>query len=88
MRPDKRLAGHAARSQRRRRDGGRDALPERDGADHESSRHAPERGSLGGQAATFTYDLARSVVYTRQANPAWAGQERDGIAPKRSDDLF
>ena len=37
-------------------------------------------GSNGGQAAAFTYDLARSVVYTRQGNPAWAGQERDGQA--------
>ena len=45
-------------------------------------------GSAGGQAAAFTYDLARSVVYTRQGNPAWAGQERDGLAPMRSDDLF
>ena len=45
-------------------------------------------GSLGGQAAAFTYDLARSVVYTRQGNPAWAGQERDGTPPIRSDDLF
>ena len=35
-------------------------------------------GAAGGQAAAFTYDLARSVVYTRQGNPAWAGQERDG----------
>ena len=35
-------------------------------------------GANGGQAAAFTYDLARSVVYTRQGNPAWAGQERDG----------
>ena len=35
-------------------------------------------GSNGGRAAAFTYDLARSVVYTRQGNPAWAGQERDG----------
>ena len=43
-------------------------------------------GTNGGQAAAFTYDLARSVVYTRQGNPAWAGQERDGIAPIRSDD--
>ncbi len=34
-------------------------------------------GGNGGQAAAFTYDLARSVVYTRQGNPAWAGQERD-----------
>jgi hypothetical protein len=45
-------------------------------------------GSQGGQAAAFTYDLARSVVYTRQGNPAWSGQERDGQAPIRSDDLF
>ena len=45
-------------------------------------------GSSGGQAAAFTYDLARSVVYTRQGNPAWSGQERDGISPIRSDDLF
>lgn len=43
----------------------------------------------GGWAAAFTYDLARSVVYTRQGNPAWAGQERDGQGtPIRSNDLF
>jgi hypothetical protein len=45
-------------------------------------------GTNGGQAAAFTYDLARSVVYTRQGNPAWAGQERDGFSPMRSNDLF
>ena len=45
-------------------------------------------GSNGGQAAAFTYDLARSVVYTRQGNPAWAGQERDGVPGIRSDDMF
>ena len=45
-------------------------------------------GANGGQAAAFTYDLARSVVYTRQGNPAWAGQERDGVRPIRPDDLF
>jgi hypothetical protein len=45
-------------------------------------------GTNGGQAAAFTYDLAKSVVYTRQGNPAWAGQERDGVSPIRSDDLF
>jgi hypothetical protein len=45
-------------------------------------------GTNGGQAAAFTYDLARSVVYTRQGNPAWAGQERDGLSPLRSNDLF
>ncbi len=41
-----------------------------------------------GRAAAFAYDLATSVVYTRQGNPGWAAQERDGLAPIRSDDLF
>lgn len=45
-------------------------------------------GNNGGKAAAFTYDLARSVVYTRQGNPAWACQERDGMPPIRSNDLF
>jgi fibronectin type 3 domain-containing protein len=45
-------------------------------------------GAGGGQAAAFTYDLARSVVYTRQGNPAWAGQERDGLVAVRPDDMF
>jgi fibronectin type 3 domain-containing protein len=45
-------------------------------------------GSSGGQAAAFTYDLARSIVYTRQGNPAWAGQERDGVVGVRPDDMF
>jgi hypothetical protein len=45
-------------------------------------------GTNGGQAAAFTYDLARSVVYTRQGNPDWAGEEHDGNAPIRSDDMF
>lgn len=46
-------------------------------------------GANGGKAIAFTYDLARSIVYTRQGNPAWAGQKRDGQAgPIRSDDMF
>ena len=45
-------------------------------------------GASGGQAAAFTYDLARSVVYTRQGNPAWASQERDGVLGIRPDDMF
>ena len=45
-------------------------------------------GTSGGQAAAFTFDLARSIVYTRQGNPAWAGQERDGFSPIRPNDLF
>jgi len=45
-------------------------------------------GSNGGEAAAFTYDLAFSIARTRQGNPAWSGQERDGITPIRSNDLF
>ena len=41
-----------------------------------------------GTAAAFTYDLATSVVTTRQGNPAWATQERDGFAPMRPNDKF
>jgi glucose/arabinose dehydrogenase/chitodextrinase len=45
-------------------------------------------GTSGGQAAAFTYDLSRSIVYTRQGNPAWEGQNRDGVGPPRPNDLF
>jgi hypothetical protein len=61
----------------------------------DSGRPAVSLRAVGsGQAAAFTYDLGRSVVYTRQGNPAWINQERDtpGPAPApavlRSDDLF
>jgi hypothetical protein len=47
-----------------------------------------EVGVNGGHAASFAFDLAKSVIYTRQGNPAWAGQERDGVAPIRADDMF
>jgi uncharacterized protein DUF4082/Big-like domain-containing protein len=45
-------------------------------------------GTNGGQAAAFAFDLARSIVYTRQGNPEWAGQDRDGVPPIRTNDLF
>lgn len=45
-------------------------------------------GISGGQAAAFTFDLARSVVLTRQGNPAWAGQNRDGTDQLETPDLF
>ncbi|MCO5237242.1 MAG: hypothetical protein M9933_13325 [Chitinophagaceae bacterium] len=46
-------------------------------------------GANGGRAVAFTYDLARSVVYTRQGNPLWAGEERDGQSgPIRANDMF
>ncbi len=43
-----------------------------------------------GQAAAFAYDLARSVVYTREGNPAWSGQARDAAnaPPIRSYNLY
>jgi len=46
------------------------------------------RGVGSGHAAAFVYDLARSVVYTHQGNPAWAATERDGSSPIRPNDLF
>ena len=46
------------------------------------------RSHGAGKAASFAFDLAQSIVYTRQGNPAWAAQERDGYAPIRSDDKF
>ena len=45
-------------------------------------------GPNGGEAAAFTFDLAHSVVYTRQGNPAWSGEDRDGLTPIRSDELY
>jgi hypothetical protein len=41
-----------------------------------------------GRAALWAFDLARSVAYTRQGNPAWANQERDGGAGVRTTDMF
>ncbi|MCP3141490.1 DUF4082 domain-containing protein [Pyxidicoccus xibeiensis] len=44
-----------------------------------------------GRAIAFAYDLAKSVIYTRQGNPAWQGQNRDGsgIGPgARASDMF
>lgn len=45
-------------------------------------------GGNGGVAVAFTYDLARSVALTRQGNPAWAGQDRNGDGVMRPNDLF
>ena len=46
-------------------------------------------GANGGNAVAFAFDLAKSIVLTRQGNRAWAGQSRDSQAgPVRSDNLF
>ena len=59
---------------RRRDDRSRRSTRARSTADGEPGGDAAQRRLGGGQAAAFTYDLARSVVYTRQGNPAWAGR--------------
>lgn len=41
-----------------------------------------------GAAAAFAFDLARSIVLSRQGNPDWAGQRRDGREQIRSHNLF
>ncbi|MBN1814617.1 MAG: hypothetical protein JXA14_22445 [Anaerolineae bacterium] len=41
-----------------------------------------------GLAALWAFDLARSVAYTRQGNPAWADQERDGLDGIRAIDMY
>ncbi|QSQ23342.1 DUF4082 domain-containing protein [Pyxidicoccus parkwayensis] len=44
-----------------------------------------------GTAMAFAYDLSKSVILTRQGNPAWQGQNRDGssIGPgARASDMF
>src|SRR5262245_48217237 len=51
------------------------------------------RRVASGSASAFVYDLAKSVIHTRQGNPVWAGQERDGpdsdgLTRRRPDDLF
>jgi hypothetical protein len=38
--------------------------------------------------ATWAYDLARSVAYSRQGDPANAGVDRDGQPPIRTTDIF
>lgn len=47
-----------------------------------------ERPVGSGYVGVFTYDLPKSIALTHQGNPAWAGQERDGNAPIRPNDLF
>lgn len=41
-----------------------------------------------GHAVAFTYNLPKSIVYTRQGNPLFAGVEKDGIPGLRGMDLF
>ncbi|MEN9419476.1 MAG: hypothetical protein RI988_3096 [Pseudomonadota bacterium] len=41
-----------------------------------------------GRATAFAWDVATSIALTRQGNPDWAAQERDGLAPIRSNDKF
>jgi hypothetical protein len=45
-------------------------------------------GGNGGRAVAFSYDLARSVVLTRQGNPAWAGRNVDGADGYEASEMF
>lgn len=40
------------------------------------------------RTAAWAFDLARSTAYTRQGDPAFAGTERDGLAPYRTTEPF
>ena len=46
------------------------------------------RTAGSGRAAAFTYDLAKSVVQTRQGNIAWAGQQRDATDGYEASEMF
>ncbi|MCG6497534.1 Ig-like domain-containing protein [Kitasatospora sp. A2-31] len=46
------------------------------------------RTAGSGRAAAFSYDLAKSVVQTRQGNAAWAGQQRDGTDGYEASEMF
>ena len=41
-----------------------------------------------GHAVAFMYNLSESIAYTRQGNPLFAGQEKDGIKGIRAMDMF
>jgi hypothetical protein len=41
-----------------------------------------------GHTAAFSYNLPKSIVYTRQGNPDWAGEERDKVDGPTATDLF
>ncbi len=41
-----------------------------------------------GKAVAFAYNLPKNIAYTRQGNPAWAGQERDGILGIRAAEMY
>lgn len=61
------------------------AAPDRDSAAHPavvSSQHGK------GEVNFWAFDLARSVVLTRQGNPAWTNQERDDRDGIRALDAF
>jgi len=41
-----------------------------------------------GHTVAFSYNLPKSIVYTRQGNPSFAGIEKDGITGLRGMDMF
>lgn len=60
-----------------------------DGLGHRSNYPAITMRRVGrGLVAMWAFDLARSIVYTRQGNPAWINQDRDGLEGIRATDMF
>ncbi|BCX02942.1 MAG: hypothetical protein KatS3mg053_0880 [Candidatus Roseilinea sp.] len=60
-----------------------------DGLGHRSNYPALTMRKVGrGLVAMWAFDLARSIVYTRQGNPAWINQDRDGVEGIRATDMF
>jgi hypothetical protein len=60
-------------------------------ADRESSAGYPAvvlNKTGNGITAAFAFDLARSIVYTRQGNPSFSDQDRDGHPFIRATDMF
>ena len=41
-----------------------------------------------GKTVAFAYNLSKSIAFTRQGNPAWANQERDGILGIRAAEMY
>ena len=74
-----------------RRDLTGDALFDRHDRDVQSGGDAAKRRRRAAVRPPRSPTTSRGlIVYTRQGNPAWSGQERDGLAPVaiRSNDLF
>ena len=72
----------------RRRDDGGDALFRCHHADGLCGRDDQQRRRQRRSCGRVHLRPRAVIVYNRRSNPAWSGQERDGLGPIRTDDLF